>query len=637
MGSAIVSKTRTGSYKEISGKTFLYVSTTGSDNNNGLSSTKPFRTIKKAFDFLSSYHIPENASVTISLADGNYNVSSTLVMDHPDGIRITLKGGAQVVGSVTSVSNYLDTTSYKGKVGNKQYGTVIRDYNTDTIPTTSSRFDMVLTSIGATNIPQTNASIGKFVCVSPFSDGEIQMNHNSASLGNGNLADNTEVKRYIETGTTMSRFFTYGAFRIKTNAADFGKNPVLVNPIRNINVYDGISNSVTSRIHTLSNPVGTPVYAGSDTNVPVRYLSSVINLTGPSLDGIRVTNQSGLNLKDVAIMTSDPITGVSGKSKSSGVVVENGSTLVLHPGVAVSNFNIGIEIKQRSNLIQNDSSENQFQSVVSCGTGILVNNSSTATLNGLIVSGCWNDGFVANNHSSLTLSSCISTGNGQHGVIASRNSSIIATRCVSCFNLQNAGRNFNELSEGGAGFACRLNSNGEFTGCMSFRNGFGYLADKGSSLNISSSDSLDNVNRAVSLSETSSGVVGPFFYSSADASGVYVSDASFGRTYSSTFEYSGFETAASICGDAITVAANSTINAHDITVSNYAKNAIQALYSSNFISDTITVTENASTEGDSINCTYNSVCRVAGSKLGSRPRSKTGLLEGYIEVGGIEE
>ena len=112
MGSAIVSKTRTGSYKEIAGKTFLYVSTTGSDSNNGLSSTKPFRTIKKAFDFLSSYHIPENASVTISLADGNYNVSSTLVMDHPDGIRITLKGGAQVVGSVTSVSNYLDTTSY---------------------------------------------------------------------------------------------------------------------------------------------------------------------------------------------------------------------------------------------------------------------------------------------------------------------------------------------------------------------------------------------------------------------------------------------------------------------------------------------------------------------------------------------
>ena len=637
MGSAITKRKSSGSYKEIKGTVTLHVSPSGSDANSGLQSSAPFRTIKKAFDFLNPYHIPEGSAVVILLAEGNYSISSELVMDHPDGIRVTLKGPTTANATATGTSTYLDTTGFTGKVSNKNYAKVRRDYNTTTVPTTSSRFDTILNFSGATNIPQTTASTGKFVCVSPFVNGEIQLNHNTTSLNNGNLADNTDVKRYIETGTTMSRFFAYGGFRIRTNLADFGSNPTLINPIRNINLYDGVTNTITSRVHTLSDPTGTNLYAGSSTTVPVRYISAVINVTSRTSNGLKIKKSSGINVKDIGFVTVDPLSTSTGTSQSTGIIVEDGSTLILHPGVVVSNFNIGIEVKERSSLIQNDSSENQFQSVTSCGTGVLLNNSSTAILNGFIVTGCWEDGFVANNHSAFTLNSCIAVGNGQHGVVGMRNSSVVATRCISCFNYQNAARNFNELSEGGAGFACRLNTNGEFSGCLSFRNGFGYFADKGSSLNISSSDSVDNVNRGVSLSETSSGTIGPFFHSSGDASGIHITDASFGRTYLSNFEFSGFETPSGVCGDALNIAANSTLNAHDITITNYAKNAVQAIYNSNFIGDTVTVTENSSTEGDSINSTYNSVAKVAGSNLGSRPRSKTALLEGYIEVGGIEE
>jgi len=92
--------------------TTIYVSTTGSDSNSGLVASKPFRTIEKAFSFLKNYHILEDAEVTIQVKGGKYRLENELVMDHPQGERITLKGESGRVSNVTSVTSYTDTTTY---------------------------------------------------------------------------------------------------------------------------------------------------------------------------------------------------------------------------------------------------------------------------------------------------------------------------------------------------------------------------------------------------------------------------------------------------------------------------------------------------------------------------------------------
>ena len=130
-------------------------------------------------------------------------------------------------------------------------------------------------------------------------------------------------------------------------------------------------------------------------------------------------------------------------------MVEDGSTLTLGQGVVVKNFETGIQVKEKSNLIQKDSNLNQYQSVTSCRTGVLVDSNSQATLQGFIVNGCWDDGFVVNNQSSGSFNSCIAVGNGSSGFLASRNSNLVAVRCVSCYNIQNAAPHFNNNSEGG--------------------------------------------------------------------------------------------------------------------------------------------------------------------------------------------
>jgi len=60
--------------KRLLGNLTLYVSTTGSDSNNGLTAGTAFATIQKALDVLQSSYDLNGYTVTVQLADGTYNV-----------------------------------------------------------------------------------------------------------------------------------------------------------------------------------------------------------------------------------------------------------------------------------------------------------------------------------------------------------------------------------------------------------------------------------------------------------------------------------------------------------------------------------------------------------------------------------
>ena len=643
MGSSIgITRRNLDTIRSLSANTNIYVSTTGSDTNVGTRISSPFRTIEKAITFLNEYYIPENFKVNIILSEGTYTITSELLFDHPQGKQITLKGSVFKTSEAKRITDYTDTTSRLGKVDGRLYQKVFKDYNGDLVPDKKGlRYDMTIDYDGQFGVTPKSSDTGKYIIVSPFdSNYEIQTNLNSDSLANGNLFDNTDVKRYSETESTMQRFFAFGGHVIKYNLLDFGSEPIVENRVKNVNAFGPQTSTdnfspILNREHNLSTPesVGTDFPATGYESVSTRYIGAVIKMNSDAT-AIRIKN-SALTLSDVAIETTEPL-GTLETSTSSGVVVEDGSTLTLGQGVVIRNFETGIHVKEKSNLIQSNSSINQYQSVTSCGTGVLIDTNSQATLQGFVVNGCWFDGFVVNNQSSGSFNSCIAVGNGSSGFLATRNSNLITVRCVSCYNIQTASPTFNENSEGGIGFGCRLNSNGEFSGCLSFRNGFGYFADKCSSINVTSSDSTDSLNRGVSVSEGSSAIIGPFYKSLADGNGIYLSDSSFVRAYDINIESSGFDAPTGLQGSGVVIATNSTLNLQNSVIKDYSNNALQAVYGSNVVGDNITVTENTSTIGDSIHSTYSSIVRVLGSELGTGSTIKSSLLGGYIEVNGAE-
>ena len=65
-------------YSYVGSDLTLYVATTGSDSNNGLTVGTPFLTIQKAVNVVSRFWIDAGATVTIQLADGTYTENIVL-------------------------------------------------------------------------------------------------------------------------------------------------------------------------------------------------------------------------------------------------------------------------------------------------------------------------------------------------------------------------------------------------------------------------------------------------------------------------------------------------------------------------------------------------------------------------------
>ena len=642
MSVSIKTTRRASDQKVIRGTLNLYVSTTGKDTNIGNVPTKAFRNIEKAFSYLKGFYIAENASITINLAAGVYTTSE-LVMDRPQGNLITLKGPSSIVRSATKVNQYTDTTSFSGRVGRLSYTTYtpFLDSEIGSTVISGSRYIHTIQFDGESGVPS-NAN-RTYLMISPHNigTGEIELNQNLTSIGNydtnGLTSNSTAPDRYSETETTMRRLFALGGFKIKTTSRDsVGPNEVMVENYRNRNPYNGVSNTNSGRVHTLSDPTGrlTPLITSesSSTSAPSKYISAVIRNTSATSNGIRITEGSSLKIQDVAIETVDPSNG--SPSTKTGILAENGSTVILGDGVVVKNYKIGIAARNKSLIRQEVVGKVPFNSSSYCGTGVLVSENSQATLKSFVSNGSWERGFVINQQSEGTFTECFAIGSGTDGFVATRNSNIVTLRCVSAYNFQDAAVNYTASKQGGIGFGSRLNSNAECTSCLSFRNGFGFFTDKNSSMNLSGCDSMDNINRGFSVTECSSGVIGPFIHSHSDAVALSVGDNSFSRNNTNTFDFSGLDPANGLsAGNCMSITTNSCVNIFDCQINSFGNNAVQTLYNSSVIADNLGVS--GSGFGDHINCTYDATVRCSNSTVTTSSIYTTALQPGYVEVNGV--
>jgi len=647
MSVAIRSKVRPGDRQTLRGAIDLYVSTTGNDtSNSGTISTSPFLTISKAFDYLKAFYFAKDCTVTINVAEGTYNITSELVMDHPQGNRITLKGPSTLVKTATEVTSYTDTTAFSGRVSRLRYAAYTPFLSSEAGGVnTGSRFIHTLNFAVDHDVSTTSA--GTMVVASPHHEtavsasgiaaGELQLNHNLSSLGNyatfGLSANSTDPDRYSESEATTRRLFGVGAFQIKSSGRDFTttKQLVLENNIRNRNPYDGVSNSNTSRVHTASDPTSVDLFSANATSIPCRHIKATISVSSGS-NGVRITKGSGLKLENIAVITANPSNGTV--STKTGVLAENGSELILGNAVAVKNFKVGIAARNKSLIRQDISGSVSFNAVTYCGTGVLVSENSQAALSSFMVSGAWESAYIVNQQSEGTFTACTAVGSGLDGFVSKRNSNLIAIRSISAYNFQDAAVDFVASKEGGIGFGSRLNSNLESIGCLSFRNGFGYYTDKNSSMNLSSCDAMDNINRAVSVTECSSAVVGPYFHSSGDAVGHAISDGSSSRLYDVSFTASGQDAANGIAGSVLTTTTNSNTNVVGCNIGSYGGNAIEAIYNSTIVGNEIVISGTGTL--DEINSTYGSIVRCSTSTINTSLLYKEALNTGYIEINGVE-
>lgn len=94
--------------KTITGLTYIYVNpSTGNDvTGSGLSSVSPFQTIQRAFDYLEDKTITNEGFVIIKLAAGIHVVTETIVVNHPDGSRISICGAEPSVRNLKQVTSY---------------------------------------------------------------------------------------------------------------------------------------------------------------------------------------------------------------------------------------------------------------------------------------------------------------------------------------------------------------------------------------------------------------------------------------------------------------------------------------------------------------------------------------------------
>jgi hypothetical protein len=85
----------------------LYVSPYGDDViNTGTDSSSPFKTIERAIQWLGDKYISKTGFVTINFAAGIYDLTSELVLDHPEGERIALVGAEPETLILQSVDSY---------------------------------------------------------------------------------------------------------------------------------------------------------------------------------------------------------------------------------------------------------------------------------------------------------------------------------------------------------------------------------------------------------------------------------------------------------------------------------------------------------------------------------------------------
>ena len=90
---------------KISTNTTVYVSTTGSDVTGDGTSGNPFATPQQALTYLNGFYIDSGVTVTISLADGYYSLTTTIQCAHPQGKQITIAGTTTYSKTLSSIQS----------------------------------------------------------------------------------------------------------------------------------------------------------------------------------------------------------------------------------------------------------------------------------------------------------------------------------------------------------------------------------------------------------------------------------------------------------------------------------------------------------------------------------------------------
>ncbi|EKO39696.1 MAG: hypothetical protein B193_1576 [Solidesulfovibrio magneticus str. Maddingley MBC34] len=100
----------------IATNTTIFVATTGSDTTGTGASGAPYASIAKALSSIAGKLIASGVIVTIQVADGTYNVSSTITIDHPDADKIQILGNtsAETTVAITAIDTTAKTITVAG-------------------------------------------------------------------------------------------------------------------------------------------------------------------------------------------------------------------------------------------------------------------------------------------------------------------------------------------------------------------------------------------------------------------------------------------------------------------------------------------------------------------------------------------
>lgn len=105
-----------GVYKVISDDRTIYIGAAGDDTTGDGSSTTPWETLDKVFDYLSDYRIVNGAMVTVSVSAGTYSSVPSVSIRHMDASRIKIIGSSasSAAHAVTGISSASKTVDVAG-------------------------------------------------------------------------------------------------------------------------------------------------------------------------------------------------------------------------------------------------------------------------------------------------------------------------------------------------------------------------------------------------------------------------------------------------------------------------------------------------------------------------------------------
>jgi hypothetical protein len=299
----------------------LYVATYGDDVlNSGVEPGSPFKTLARAFEWLSDKYISDFGFVTINVRSGIYDVEDSLIFDHPQGSRVAIIGAEPETLLLQYVSNYR-TTGFTADGYAKYYTGVKHGITMTCVRPSDSTVYASITSGNA--VPATHGISGAGVLIEDYDlvyredynpayyyasypfhprnnivrQGSILGCHKLTGITLGTLAIESSIRDdwfCIPAGTSMAWGRMYGNPQIGVSYINGScANPQDTSELQTnswfLDAYT--STNVQRRGHYLSNvPVG---YYGTNatTGIPVGATANIVGSSFPSssLDGKTAT------------------------------------------------------------------------------------------------------------------------------------------------------------------------------------------------------------------------------------------------------------------------------------------------------------------------------------------------------------